>query len=113
MTADTTATVLPWTVFVAVALVPLMIVGGFAMLAVLPVAVVVLRTVRDRPLRPLRPWAGLLAVSYAVPLALWAALPERAPSLTKDMHPAFAVGIVVAALAYGAAYLLLRRRARR
>ncbi|MEU6259582.1 hypothetical protein [Streptomyces sp. NPDC047043] len=100
-------------VLVSALLIPLMIVGGFAMLAVIPVIIIVHLTLRDPRLRALRPWAALLGVAYAVPLALWGALPDRAPSLTKDMHPAFAVGIVLAALAYSAAHLLHRRRADR
>jgi hypothetical protein len=100
-------------VIICALLVPVMIVGGFAMLAVIPVGIVVHFTVRDPRLRALRVWAALLVAAYAIPLALWGALPDRAPSLTKDMHPAFAVGIVLAALAYSAGYVLHQRRADR
>ncbi|MGJ9411837.1 hypothetical protein ACHAAC_03925 [Aeromicrobium sp. CF4.19] len=91
-------------------LVPVMIASGFAMVAILPVALVVRGVLKDDRLRRLRPWAGVLAVAYLVPLALWAVHPDRAPSLTKDMHPAFAVGIIAAALAYVAAYVAEARR---
>jgi hypothetical protein len=49
-------------------------------------------------------------VAYAVPLVLWAVLPDRAPSLTKDMHPAVAVAVVVVGLVHLAAYLREWRR---
>ncbi|MEJ2860653.1 hypothetical protein [Actinomycetospora flava] len=92
--APTGATRTPRPVLVAAWVVPVMIVGGFAMLAIVPVTVVVVGVLRDVRLRALRWWAAALAVAYATPLALWAIGPDRAPSLTKDMHPAFAVLIV-------------------
>lgn len=83
----------------------LMVVTGFAMLAVVPLGLLVRRTWTDARLRGLRAWATALAGVYAVPLALWAILPDRAPSLTKDMHPAFVPLIVAVAAAYVVAWL--------
>lgn len=89
--------------------VPIMVVGQFALVAVVPVAIALvgaLRRARDRAVR----WAAtLLAVTYAIPLGVWLTRPDGAQSLSKDMHPAF-VGLIVAA---SAALLVTIHRARR
>ncbi|MET0188283.1 MAG: hypothetical protein ABW212_04740 [Pseudonocardia sediminis] len=97
------------TAVVSAAAVPLLVVGQFAMLAVVPVALVLAGTLRDARLRALRWWAAALTAAYAVPLALWAIGPDRAPSLSKDMHPALAALVVAAAVAYVVAFLVVRR----
>ncbi|AHH99087.1 hypothetical protein GCM10010174_68490 [Kutzneria viridogrisea] len=91
---------------------PVLIVGQFAMVAVVPVALVLIGVLRDTRLRALRWWAAALAVAYAIPLALWAIGPHRAPSLSKDMNPIFAVLIVGTAIATAIASHLLRRKSR-
>ncbi|MFI7422640.1 hypothetical protein [Nonomuraea sp. NPDC049684] len=100
----------PVAVSVAAWAVPVMVVGQFALLAVVPVAIVLvgaLRHVRDRLVR----WAAVLvALTYAAPLAVWLARPGGAPSLSKDMHPAFAVLIVAACAALVAAIVRAGRR---
>ena len=101
----------PRSVLVAAWAVPVMIVGGFAMLAIVPVTAVVVGVLRDVRLRALRWWAAALAVAYATPLALWAIGPDRAPSLTKDMHPALAATVV--AVSAGLLTALHLRRWRR
>jgi hypothetical protein len=90
--------------------VPVLVVGQFAMLAIVPVALVLVGTLRDARLRALRWWAVALAAAYATPLVLWAVGPDRAPSLSKDMHPALAALIVVAAVAFAVAFQVRRRR---
>jgi hypothetical protein len=91
--------------------VPVLIVGQFAMLAVIPVALVVIGTLRDTRLRALRWWAAALAAAYATPLVLWGIGPDRAPSLSKDMDPIFAALIVAASVAVLIAfYYVIRRR---
>lgn len=76
--------------------VPVMVVGQFALLSGIPVAIALagaLRQVRDRAVR----WtAALLAVTYALPLTVWLTRAAPAQSLSKDMHPAFAALMVVA-----------------
>lgn len=99
-------------VLVSAVAVPVLVLTGFAMLAIIPMAFLVRGTFRDPELRALRNWAALLAGVYALPLALWAILPDRAPSLTKDMHPAFVPAIVAAALLFLARYAVDRRRDR-
>lgn len=80
------------------------------MLAIVPVTLALIVSLRHGHLRGLRRWAVALATAYATPLILWAIGPERAPSLSKDMHPVFAALIVVAALAAATAFHLGRRR---
>ncbi|MFI0264153.1 hypothetical protein ACH4OW_34710 [Streptomyces sp. NPDC017056] len=99
----------PLPVTVAAWTAPVLVVGQFALIAVLPVAIAsagALRHVRDRAVRRA---AALLAVSYAVPLAIWLTRPDGAQSLSKDMHPAFTGLIVVAS----AVLLVTLRRAHR
>ncbi|ACZ87480.1 hypothetical protein [Streptosporangium roseum] len=78
--------------------VPVMVLGQFALLASVPVTIALvgaLRHARDRTVR----WAAaLLAVTYAIPLIVWLTRPDGAPSLSKDIHPAF-VALIVAASA--------------
>jgi hypothetical protein len=95
-------------VHVAAWAVPVMVVGQFAMLAIAPLVYVLVSTGRDARLRPLRWWAAALGVAYATPLALWAIGPDRAPSLSKDMHPALAAVVVAAGIAYAIGLLVVR-----
>ncbi|MGC4942629.1 hypothetical protein [Kribbella sp. DT2] len=90
--------------------VPVMVVGQFAMLAIVPVAILLTVTLRTARLRALRWWAAGLTAAYAIPLAAWAIGPDRAPSLSKDMHPALAAVIVIASIAFITAYYATRRR---
>lgn len=80
--------------------VPAMILGEFAMLTVVPVAVLVIGTLLDARVRPLRWWAGLLALVYATPLVIWLLRDDGAQSLSKDMHPVLGGLIVVASAAF-------------
>ena len=74
--------------------IPIMVLGQFSMLAIIPVALVLVGTLRDTRIRALRWWAGLLTLSYVTPLAIWLLRPDGAESLSKDMHPVFAALIV-------------------
>ncbi|GAA1539052.1 hypothetical protein GCM10009678_21690 [Actinomadura kijaniata] len=88
----------PRAVTLAAWAVPVMVLGQFALLAGVPVAIALagaLRRTRDRAVRRA---AALVAVAYAIPLAVWLARPDGAPSLSKDIHPAF-VGLIVTASA--------------
>lgn len=89
--------------------VPVLVVGQFALVASVPVAIALAGGLRRSGDRAVRRAAVLLAVAYAIPLAVWLARPDGAPSLSKDMHPAF-VGLIVAA---SAALVLTLHRARR
>ncbi|MEU8391301.1 hypothetical protein [Micromonospora sp. NPDC048842] len=98
------------TVIISIWTVPVLVVGQFAMLAIVPVVLALTVSLRHAHLHGLRRWTVALATAYAVPLILWAIGPDRAPSLSKDMHPVFAALIVVAALAAATAFHLGRRR---
>lgn len=98
------------TVVISIWAVPVLVVGQFAMLAIVPVTLALMVSLRRAHLRGLRRWTIALATAYATPLILWAIGPDRAPSLSKDMHPVFAALIVVAALAAATAFHLGRRR---
>jgi hypothetical protein len=103
----------PRSVVISASAVPVLIVGQFAMVAIVPVALVLIGTLRDARLRALRWWAAALGAAYALPLALWAIGPDRAPSLSKDMHPAFAALVVAASVAVLGALYVIRRRGTR
>ncbi|MFI5915804.1 hypothetical protein [Dactylosporangium sp. NPDC051541] len=82
----------------------------FAMVAVVPVTIAVVAVLRNGRLRALRWWTAAFAAAYAAGLALWAIGPDRAPSLSKNLHPAHAIAIVVLGVALAVAYHVLRRR---
>ncbi|MGO1948086.1 MAG: hypothetical protein ACTH1D_00530 [Mycobacteriaceae bacterium] len=90
----------------------LMVSGGFAMLAVVPVVLTLASTLWNARSRPLRWWAAGLTALYASGLLIWALRDDPAQSLTKDLHPALAVLIVLAALAVVVRYILNRRASR-
>ncbi|MET3807845.1 hypothetical protein ABIB25_004872 [Nakamurella sp. UYEF19] len=79
--------------------IPVMVIGQFAMLAVIPVMLVLVGTLRDARLRALRQWAIALGIVYATPLAIWLIRPDGARSLSRDMNPIFVVLISMAAAA--------------
>ena len=92
--------------------VPVLIAGQFAMVALIPVVIVLVTALRNAGLRPLRWWAFALTVAYATALILWAALPDRAQSLSKDLHPVVAGTIIVAAIGAAISYHVLRHRSK-
>lgn len=90
-------------------LVPIMVLGQFAMLAIVPLAVLVIGAFVSARARILRWWTVALAAIYATPLVIWIVRPDGAQSLSKDMHPVFYVLIAVASAAV-LARLYIRRR---
>jgi hypothetical protein len=89
----------PRSVLISTWLVPVLVIGRFSMLAIVPVVLVLVGTLRHPSLRPLRPYSAAHAAIYATPLVIWILRPDGAESLSKDMHPAFMVLIVAAAAA--------------
>lgn len=89
--------------------VPVMVLGQFAMLAIVPVALLLIASFADARVRALRWYTGLLAVLYATPLIIWIVRPDGAQSLSKDIHPVF-VGLIVAASALLLVKIYTRRR---
>lgn len=90
-----------------------MVAGGFAMIAVVPVFLTLISTLWSARSRPLRWWAAALTALYTSGLLIHLLRPDPAPSLTKDLHPVHAVVIVVAALAVVVRYAFQVRAARR
>lgn len=90
--------VAPTYVLIAAWAIPVMVIGQFSMIAIIPVAMVLVGVWWHAQLRSLRWAAGLLSAVYATPLAIYLIRPDRAESLSKDMHPALLVAIVVAAV---------------
>ncbi|MDJ0392441.1 hypothetical protein QMK17_03720 [Rhodococcus sp. G-MC3] len=83
--------------------IPVMVVGQFSMIALLPVLVLVIASLADSRTRALRPWTLGLAVAYFIPLAIMKLRADPAQSLSKDMHP-----ILLALIVAAAAVLLAR-----
>jgi len=90
----------PIYVHIAAWSIPVLVLTQFSMLAIVPVAIVMIATLADKRVRPLRWWAGLLTLIYATPLVIWLVREDGAQSLSKDMHPVFVVLIVAAAIAF-------------
>lgn len=85
--------------------IPVLVIGQFAMLAIIPVVIVVLGVLRDARLRAMRSWTIALGAAYATPLIIWLVRPDGAKSLSRDMSPIFVVLITVVT-----AIVLLRMR---
>ena len=90
----------PLFIHIAAWSVPVLMLGQFALLAVVPVAAIVIGTLVNARARALRWWAGLLGIVYAVPLGLWILRPDAAQSLSKDIHPALLTTVVVISAAF-------------
>lgn len=102
---------LPLALHISAWLVPIMVLGQFAMLAIVPLGVLVVGSFVSARARMLRWWTVALAATYATPLIIWIARPDGAQSLSKDMHPTFYVLIAAASAAVlGRIYVGRRRR---
>jgi len=93
-------------VLVAAWAVPVMVAGQFALLAGVPIAVVLIGSLRRRTHRW---WAAGLAAVYAAALTMWLAGPSGAPSLSKYLSP---VATAVFTAAGAAVAVAVSRRAR-
>jgi hypothetical protein len=106
MTVTTTPPRTPTAVLVAAWAVPVLVAGQFALLAGVPIAVVL---IGSRHRRAHRRWAVALTAGYAAALGLWLAGPGSAPSLSKYLSPAATALFAVAGVAVAVA---VSRRAR-
>jgi hypothetical protein len=98
------------TVLIAAWLVPVFVLGQFALMAGLPIAVLLIGTLRDARLRALHWWTGAVTAAYAVPLAVWLIGPSSAPSLSKFLSPVATGAVVAVAVAVAIAHHVGRRR---
>ncbi|MFI6389730.1 hypothetical protein ACIBHY_31930 [Nonomuraea sp. NPDC050547] len=107
----TTATIrrTPLAVTISAWAVPIMVIGQFAMLAVIPVVIALVGALRSGHDRLVRWTAAAVAAAWTIPFVIWQARPDGAPSMSKDIHPGFVALIVVAS----AALILAIFRARR
>ena len=95
-------------VLISAAAVPLLIVGQFAMLAIVPVAIAVIAGAR---LTGVRLFTWLLGALYGTPLVVWALRSDPAPSLSKDIHPVLAGLVIAGAVAVLVAIIRSNRKA--
>ena len=102
--------VTPRFIHIAAWSVPALVLGQFALLAVIPVAVIMIGTLVNARARALRWWAGLLTAVYLTPLAIWILREDGAQSLAKDIHPVFVGLIVLASVAFLVKIYTRRRR---
>jgi len=98
-------------VLIAAWAVPALVLGGFALISGIPIAIALIGTLRDRRLHALRWWTGALAAVYVVPLALWLLGPSNAPSLTQFLSPVATAFFVAAGAVVAVAHHVVRRRA--
>ncbi|TCO45340.1 hypothetical protein [Actinocrispum wychmicini] len=97
-------------VLVAAWAVPAVVLGQFALIAGIPIAVLLIGTLRDPRLRALRWWTGALTAVYVVPLTLWLIDPSSAPSLSKYLSPVATALFVATGVVVAVAHHVLRRR---
>lgn len=111
MSVNTRTTAHPSTsVLVAAWAVPVLVIGEFGLISGIPIAVVLVASLRDRRSRALRWWTGALALAYATPLTLWLTGPSEAPSLSKYMSPAMTAFLAATGVAVAVTHQVVRRR---
>ncbi len=93
----TVANDVPRKVLISAWTIPLMVIGQFSFLAIIPVTIVVTTVTRRFRSGALRNWSLALGAAFTAPLAIWAFRPDRARSLSKDMNPSFSALIVATA----------------
>lgn len=102
----------PRAVIISAWAIPVMVAGQFAMLAIIPLGIAAAGILRNRQLHGLRGWVAAVSAAYGAGLLMWAIGPDRAPSLSKELHPAHEVVITALGVALALAYHLTQRRSR-
>ena len=95
-------------VLISAAAVPVLILGQFAMLAIVPVAIAVIAGAR---MKGVRLFTWMLGALYATPLIIWALRENPARSLSRDIDPIFAALIIAGAIAVLIAIVRSNRKA--
>jgi hypothetical protein len=110
MTTTATARKTSLAVLIAAWAVPVFVAGQFALLAGIPVIVVLAGTLREPRLRAVRWWTAALTAGYTGSVAVWLIGPSDAPSLSKFLSPV-ATGVFTAVgVATAVAHHIARRR---
>ncbi|MET9225043.1 hypothetical protein [Lentzea sp. NPDC003310] len=111
MTARTATAVHPSkSVLVAAWAAPVMVIGKFGLLSGIPIAVVLVASLRKGRSKALRWWSGALTVAYATPLTMWLTGPSEAPSLSKYMDTPTTAVLAATGVATAIAHQVVRRR---
>lgn len=111
MSTDTRASVQPSkSVLVAAWAVPVMVIGEFGLLSGIPIAVVLVASLRKGRPKALRWWSGAVTLAYATPLTMWLAGPSQAPSLSKYMDSTTTAALAAAGIVTAIAHQVVRRR---
>jgi len=95
-------------VLISAAAVPVLILGQFAMLAIVPVAIAVIAGAR---MKGVRLFTWMLGALYVTPLIIWALRENPARSLSRDIDPIFAALIIAGAIAVLIAIVRSNRKA--
>ena len=98
----------PTYVLVSAALTPVMVLTGWAFLAVIPVGAMTVASWADGRVRPLRWWTGLTAALFAVPFTQYLLRAGVEESMSKMLHPA--MGVAIAATSAVVLLKILRSR---
>lgn len=97
-------------VLVAAWAAPVMVIGKFGLLSGIPIAVVLVASLRKGRSKALRWWSGALTLAYAIPLTMWLTGPSEAPSLSKYMDTTTTAALAAAGVATAIAHQVVRRR---
>lgn len=89
---------------------PVLILGEFAFVGIVPVALIAIGTIRKVKNRTVRWLAGITTAAYLAPFLLWALNPDRAESLSKDLNPVSGSLIMAASAALFVAAVSARKR---
>ncbi|GLY54746.1 hypothetical protein [Lentzea sp. NBRC 102530] len=95
---------------VAAWLAPVMVIGKFGLLSGIPIAVVLVASLRSSRSNALRWWSGALTLAYATPLTMWLTGPSEAPSLSKYMDTTTTTVLAAAGVATAIAHQVVRMR---
>lgn len=93
-----TWTGVPTYVLVSAALTPVMVLTGWAFLAVIPVGAMTVASWIDRRVRPLCWWTSLTALLFAIPFTQYLLRAGVEDSMSKMLHPAMGLAIAAASL---------------
>lgn len=96
--SDRVRTGVPTYVLVCAALAPVMVLTGWAFLAVIPVGAMTVVSWTDRRVRPLRWWTSLTAMLFAVPFTQYLLRAGVEDSMSKMLHPAMGLAIAAASM---------------